>query len=365
MGLDASQPRSGPTRRRRARSPTRAPPAARGSRTPRELKADTSGAIVLNAVSQRHPWLFGASAPRQVTCNHFDADGLVAVFAATQPAAAAAHDRLLRAVAHMGDFRQLSADSLSADSPLSASALAVNLWVNAVERTRFYRPFHGSEEDGAAAKYDYFLPRLRGALEAATAGATAAAESQPAGGRSRGLDAAAFAAACSAAGLSADCEPEFEAEVRQVADGLSAVSAATARPPAPQPKPPCTPPAAPASRFFQSPPHSSRPTPPPHPSQVALHPALGLAVVTLPSPVHYYALFGAAPSADCVLSVYPGPSYELEYRYTGYVELASRPAALRLELGPLLKALNARERAPHCAWAACRRARGGGPRHGL
>ena len=43
----------------------------RGSRTPPEVKADTSGSIVLNAAKRRHPWLKA----KRVTCNHFDADG--------------------------------------------------------------------------------------------------------------------------------------------------------------------------------------------------------------------------------------------------------------------------------------------------
>lgn len=43
---------------------------SQGSKTPVSLKADTSGAIVLNAVMSTSFRL-----PRQVSCNHFDTDG--------------------------------------------------------------------------------------------------------------------------------------------------------------------------------------------------------------------------------------------------------------------------------------------------
>lgn len=89
--------------------------------------------------------------------------------------------------------------------------------------------------------------------------------------------------------------------------------------------------------------------------------------------VHYYALFSVSRDLDSVLTLYPGnrhaavppsspllpgrprrrsapprrlPSpdtrarYEFELKYTGYVELASRPAKPRLDLGPLATALN-------------------------
>lgn len=42
--------------------------------------------------------------------------------------------------------------------------------------------------------------------------------------------------------------------------------------------------------------------------------------------------------------MYPGNRYEVEYRYTGFVDLQSRPTWPRLNLAHLAKVLNARER---------------------
>jgi len=115
----------------------------RGGRTPVELGADTSGGIVLNAAKARHAWL---ALPR-VSCNHFDTDGLVAVYAALQPKEALQHEALLRAAAHLGDFRELTPP---AGSALADQALLLACWVNAVERACFYAPFRGSEALGSA-----------------------------------------------------------------------------------------------------------------------------------------------------------------------------------------------------------------------
>lgn len=39
-----------------------------------------------------------------------------------------------------------------------------------MEREHFYRPFHGSETEGAFRKYSHFLPRTAAALEVGRAG---------------------------------------------------------------------------------------------------------------------------------------------------------------------------------------------------
>ena len=49
--------------------------------------------------------------------------------------------------------------------------------------------------------------------------------------------------------------------------------------------------------------------------------------------------------ADAVVTVYPGNRYEIEYRYTGFVDLQSRPTWPRFNLAHLAKVLNGRERA--------------------
>ena len=252
----------------------------RGSKTPDALRADTSGGIVLNAVRASHPWV---TARRRVTCNHFDVDGLVAVFAALEPAAALKYEALLREAAHIGDFRELDLQR-----PHGAAALSLNVWVNSVEKATFYRPFRGSEADGAMTKYAHFLPRLPGALALAEACAEFVSDVAPRG--------------C----VLLEAAAEFEEELRRVISDAASLADAG-------------------------------------PGAVRLTPSLGLAAVDCPRPLHYYALFGPTRGADTVLALYPGQRYELEHKYTGFVDLHSRPTLPRLDLAPLAAALSRAE----------------------
>ncbi len=81
------------------------------------------------------------------------------------------------------------------------------------------------------------------------------------------------------------------------------------------------------------------------------YPAIGLAVVRTPAPVPYYALFGPTGGFDWVLSLYDGQRYELECKYTTWIDLASRPTLPRLPLAPLAARLNELERSSY-RWAA-------------
>ncbi|GAB3844840.1 hypothetical protein GCM10028822_02550 [Hymenobacter terrigena] len=81
------------------------------------------------------------------------------------------------------------------------------------------------------------------------------------------------------------------------------------------------------------------------------YPAIGLTVVNTPAPLPYYALFGPTAGYDMVLSQYEGNRYELEYKYTTWIDLASRPTLPRLALAPLVARLNALETSGR-AWAA-------------
>ena len=81
------------------------------------------------------------------------------------------------------------------------------------------------------------------------------------------------------------------------------------------------------------------------------YPEIGLAVVQTPAPLPYYALFGPTTGCDIVLSQYGGNRYELEYKYTTWVDLASRPTLPRLALAPLAARLNALETSGR-PWAA-------------
>ncbi|GAB3571787.1 hypothetical protein GCM10027345_01570 [Hymenobacter daeguensis] len=81
------------------------------------------------------------------------------------------------------------------------------------------------------------------------------------------------------------------------------------------------------------------------------HPETGLAVIKTPAPVPYYALFGPTAGCDVVLSQYDGNRYELEYKYTTWIDLESRSTLPRLNLAPLVARLNELETSGQ-RWAA-------------
>ncbi|HEY4650526.1 MAG TPA: DUF6687 family protein [Pontibacter sp.] len=78
-------------------------------------------------------------------------------------------------------------------------------------------------------------------------------------------------------------------------------------------------------------------------TKLSRHPEIGLIIIDTPEPVHYYALFSRTVGFDMVLSCYGNNRYELEYKYTTWVDLASRPTLPRLPLAPLATKLNALE----------------------
>jgi hypothetical protein len=82
--------------------------------------------------------------------------------------------------------------------------------------------------------------------------------------------------------------------------------------------------------------HSSR-------THISTYPGIGLVVVRTPQPVHYYALFSCSAGYDMVLALYDGNRYELEYKYTTWIDLDSRPTLPRLALKPLVALLNQKE----------------------
>ena len=86
-------------------------------------------------------------------------------------------------------------------------------------------------------------------------------------------------------------------------------------------------------------------------TQLTRFPDIGLVVIRTPEPLPYYALFGDTAGFDIVLSLYDGQRYELEYKYTTWIDLESRPTLPRLPLAPLAARLNEQERGAH-RWAA-------------
>ena len=86
-------------------------------------------------------------------------------------------------------------------------------------------------------------------------------------------------------------------------------------------------------------------------TQHTYYPEIGLAIVRTPEPMPYYALFGPTAGFDWVLSLYDGQRYELECKYTTWIDLESRPTLPRLPLAPLAARLNELETSAY-RWAA-------------
>ncbi len=78
-----------------------------------------------------------------------------------------------------------------------------------------------------------------------------------------------------------------------------------------------------------------------------VYPELGLWVNETDLPLHYYALFGATRAYDIVLNLYSEQRYELEFKYTTWVDIVSRPTLARINMQPLVDQLNRLERSEY------------------
>jgi hypothetical protein len=74
-----------------------------------------------------------------------------------------------------------------------------------------------------------------------------------------------------------------------------------------------------------------------------------LYVVEIDEPIHYYALMGERAAYDMILSLYSNNRYELEIKYTTWVDIVSRPTLPRLQMQPLVDELNKLEKSD-CQW---------------
>ncbi|MEL6535044.1 MAG: DUF6687 family protein [Bacteroidota bacterium] len=73
------------------------------------------------------------------------------------------------------------------------------------------------------------------------------------------------------------------------------------------------------------------------------YPQIRLRVVSAPRPLHYYALFANTSQVDMVLALYPKGQYELEQKYTTWVDVAHRTSFPRADLRVLAKQLTETE----------------------
>ncbi len=234
----------------------------RGANPPAEITADTSAAIVLKALEK-------GAVPAQANCctnNHFDVDGFVGVWSLQNPLLARQNATLLKAMARLGDFRELPEDRSLADEAIKLVA-----WLNSVEKTRFYAPFgkKSDEEKACVEKYRYFLPAFAEVLRNPES-----------------------------------CKDEWQLEADRVQSDLAKLQTQG------------------SFRYYED---------------------IRLLVVRAPEPLHYYAMFGQSAKADIVLSIYPHRRYELEYKYTTWVDAYGRASFPRIAFRPLVSELNQRE----------------------
>lgn len=269
----------------------------KSARNPEGLvPADTSTGLVLNALTSGSPFL-GWLDRDAVTVNHFDGDALFSVWAFIHRAEAMNFEELLRIAAALHDFRELDLEGTDATSELAHQALALCCWINTIERAQFTPPF---EESDADEKFAFFLANLGAFLK----------------------------------------NPEnfkniWKQEYDQVLEDY---------------------------KFIKEQGH------------VEKYPEIGVAIVRCPRPVHYYALFSHTLGCDVVVSYRDcktdresgddsnsgvdghGWGYEVEEKYTQFVNLWSRPVTARLDMTPLATFLNKVDlnRAADCDWASPR-----------
>lgn len=82
-------------------------------------------------------------------------------------------------------------------------------------------------------------------------------------------------------------------------------------------------------------------------------PDLRLQIVRSHKVVPYYALFSGTEQCDLVMSLYEHNRYELEYKYTSWVDIVSQATFPRIDLRPLAKQLNGIEKSEF-SWHADR-----------
>jgi len=254
-------------------------------------KGDSSSTdAVLNAIKNNHPDFLRA---KHVTTNHFDIDSFLSVWCALNPDLAVLHEDLLRTAARIGDFREAIDLTTNTNTDL---ALRIVCWINSVERKEFYRPFEeaisaSDGEAGAETKLQYFLPLLTQLLQ----------DKDDLHDRFMLL------------------LPQYWTEYsRVVSDYMLLLH--------------------PSSTSEQEESKENELTP-----SITTYSHIGLTIVHVPRPLHYYALFSATVSTDMVLAVYSDNRVEIEQKYTAHVSLGARKTLPKVDMRPLAKHLTVLE----------------------
>lgn len=84
--------------------------------------------------------------------------------------------------------------------------------------------------------------------------------------------------------------------------------------------------------------------------QIEMIEDIRLLIVESPELLHYYALFSQSSDADLVLMMYSDNRYELEYKYTGWIDTITRNQFPRLPFDRLVSRLNQLETSEFTWW---------------
>lgn len=249
----------------------------KGSATPKVVRAgDTSTENVLHAIKTKHRYTTKRGKVTKVTCDHFDIDGLISVFSLLHPNDAVMHEEVLVEAARIGDFREY--DHVNVTTPASIKALRLCSYINQVEKEDFNLPFVGNERENCLLKYAHFLEYFKGHV-----------------------------IACGTCDVERIHE-EFELTMEGEEEFLKVLKDA---------------------KLVRE-----------HKNDIEKWLELSTTVVKLPEPVHYYALFGATIGTDTCVAIYSGNRYEIEHKYTTFVDIQTRETQPRLDLTHLAKTLN-------------------------
>jgi hypothetical protein len=277
-----------------------------------QFRGDSTTDGVINCIKSDETLLRGFD---YVTSNHFDIDSFLSLWCSINTELALKHEHVLRECAKIGDFRELSLDA-----DWKHQSLRLACWLNSEEKRIFFRPFEGkgfriqnmnsiassssqsedllnqsyldkpadsNEEEtddlrDENNKITYFLPRFQYVLESFT---------------------------------SSEPDPiilkQSEWEYNLVCEQFSLLHNKNDK--------------SETSSMFKS------------------YPNIGLVVVSTPNPLHYYALFSVSHGLDIVVSMYSGNRYEVEIKYTSYVDINSRGCLPRVDLKFLAQYLNSLE----------------------
>ena len=216
------------------------------------------------------------SACKYVTTNHFDIDSFLSVWCSLNVIRSVEFEIILREAAKIGDFRELNL--ISPQKMEKDTALRLVCWINSIESKLFYEPFESP-------------------ISSATGERDAKAKFDY------------FLPLFEAVLLDA-FNPKF---VKEYWEEYSKVVSEYAKLHVPLT---CT-----QSSFHR-------------------FKDIGLVVVHSPEPLHYYSLFSVSEGFDIVVSVYSNARYEVEIKYTSYVDIFSRGCLPRVEMKALASYFN-------------------------